>query len=161
VRTIHQHRSHVFDELAGATLDEVGTTPVEFENPVRHVKEPVDERADREPARHLASGVTAHAVGDSQHVVDLLGAIRNLARGEATEHGDERSLESCDVELVLVGGSHVAAVRYSVHLDADQRRRRAKRRNLDMGLRVVGSRGFNSHDAAPDENGPMVKVARR
>ena len=92
-----------------------------LQDPVRDVQREADERADREPARHFAAGVTAHPVGDDQHVVDLFDPFGHLAGREARERRLERARHLRHEELVLVVLAKVPCVRQGAHIDADQR----------------------------------------
>ena len=94
---------------------------VEPQHPVRDLQREADERADREPARQLSGGVTAHPVRDDHQVIDLFDPFGHVAARQAREHRLERARHLRHEELVLVVLAKVPCVRQGAHIDADQR----------------------------------------
>ncbi len=102
---LDEHRADLLHQTARAALDLGHSVFVHLEDPVGQVEDEADERADGEPARDLAGGVAAHAVGDDHHVIDFIRALGHVARRQAAEHRLEGARESGDEELVFVVGA--------------------------------------------------------
>ena len=95
---LDEQRAHFLQARAGPPLDLARMRFVHPDNPVGHVEHEADQRGDRHPARDLARGVAAHAVGNDHHVVDFLRALRHISRGEAGAERLKRAAEPRDEE---------------------------------------------------------------
>ena len=118
---LDEHRADFLHVRAGPPLDLARMLFIDLENPVGHVEGQADQRRDCHPARDLARGMAAHAVGHDHHVVDFLGEFRNIFRREARDERLKRAAQPRDEEVVLVVLAAVTRVRQRTDIDPDER----------------------------------------
>jgi hypothetical protein len=116
-----EHRADLLNPRAGAPLDLARMLFVHLEDPVGHVEGDAHQCRDRHPARDLARGVTAHAVGHDHHVVDFLGQVRHITRRKARDERLQRPAKPRDEEVILVVGATETGVRLGADIDANER----------------------------------------
>ena len=98
------------------------------EDPVGSVKNDVHERGDRHPARHLASRVASHPVGNDHHVACLGGLWRDVPRRHIGQQGRDVAPSTGDEVVVLVPLPDPSLV--------------GERRDIDAHVRGGRRRGF-------------------
>ena len=94
---------------------------VEPEDPVGHREDLLHEPADRHPARKLAAGVAAHAVGDDHGVAGFLRPFGYLPGWQGGEHCLQVTSDAGHQEVVFVAGADLARMGQSADIDADGR----------------------------------------
>ena len=84
---LDEQRVEVSKPPFGALCRIRGDRLVETEDPIGHRENQLYEAADGHPARKLAAGVAAHAIGDDHGVAGLLRPLGYLPGWQRREHG--------------------------------------------------------------------------